>query len=185
MPLHNPTQIVLDAKKLVESGRRSEIRLKANGGNSILIRCEPMMELEYINKLIELLPAENFSIIDLNQCLMDYVSNTGPELEELYNLLQSSTQEIFKAPAGEDSNDLYKEILHQIDKALKDKKVPVLIKTGALYGTGIHNIHIMESGTVMNADLPLLILYPATIEQDQILFLGKQPSSKYRCYIIP
>lgn len=184
MPLNNPAQIILEAKRLVESDRRSEIRLNANGGNSILIVCDPMKESEYIEHLIELLPIDNFSIIDLNQCLIDFVADHNAELVELYNLLQSATHEIFKAPAGEESPDLFKEIISKIQHALQQNKVPVMINTGALYGTGIHNIHIMENETVMKAALPLIILYPATIEPDRILFLGKHPASKYRCMII-
>ena len=184
MPLSNPTHFIMEAKRLVESDRRSEIRLNANGGNSILIVCDPMKEPEYIEHLKELFPADSFSIIDLNQCLVDFVTNHKAQLIELYDLLQSATHEIFKAPAGEESNDLFKEIIAEIQNALQQDKVPVLINTGALYGTGIHNIHIMENEIVMNAALPLIILYPATIETDRIMFLGKQPASKYRCMII-
>lgn len=184
MPLNNPAHIILEAKRLVESDRRSEIRLNANGGNSILLVCDPMREPEYIEYLKELLPVDNFSIIDLNQCLVDFVNKHKAELVELYDLLQSATHEIFKAPDGEESNDLFKEIITKLHNALQLDKVPVLINTGALYGTGIHNIHIMENEIVMKAALPLIILYPATIEPDRILFLGKHPASKYRCMII-
>lgn len=184
MPLINPPHIILEAKRLVESDRRSEIRLNANGGNSILIVCDPMREPEYIEYLQELLTSDSFSIIDLNQCLIDFVTNHKAQLIELYDLLQSATHEIFKAPAGEESNDLFKEIITKIHDALQQDKVPVLINTGALYGTGIHNIHIMENEIVMKAALPLIILYPATIEPDRIMFLGKHPASKYRCMII-
>jgi hypothetical protein len=184
MPLNNPEHVILEAKRIVESDRRSEIRLNANGGNSLLIVCDPMKEPEYIAQLHELLPAANFSIIDLNQCLTDFVTNHKAEIVNLYNLLQSATHEIFKAPVGEESQDLFKEIIFHIENALKQDKVPVLIKTGSLYGTGIHNIHIMENEIVMKAALPLIILYPATIEPDRIMFLGKYPASKYRCMII-
>ena len=184
MPLNNPAHIILEAKRLVESDRRSEIRLNANGGNSILLVCDPMREMDYIMHLKELLPIENFSIIDLNKSLVDFVTNHKTELVQLYNLIQSATHEIFKAPAGEESNDLFKEIINKIHDALQENKVPVLINNGALYGTGIHNIHIMENEIVMIAALPLIILYPATIEPDRIMFLGKQPASKYRCMII-
>lgn len=184
MPLNNPEHIILEAKRLVESERRSEIRLNANGGNSILIVCDPMKETEYIEHLVELLPSDNFSIIDLNQCLIDFVTIHKIELVMLYDLLQSATHEIFKAPAGEESKDLFKEVIAKIENSLQQDKVPILINTGALYGTGIHNIHIMENEVVMKASLPLIILYPATIEPDRILFLGKHPASKYRCMII-
>jgi len=59
-----------------------------------------------------------------------------------------------------------------------------LIHTGALYGSGIDNIHIMEHPEVMQSHQPLIILYPATHEQDKLLFLGKRPASKYRCLMI-
>ncbi|MBK9689679.1 MAG: hypothetical protein IPO65_18845 [Saprospiraceae bacterium] len=107
MPLINPPHIILEARRLVESDRRSEIRLNANGGNSILIICDPMREPEYIEHLQELLTTDSFSTIDLNQCLIDFVTNHKAQLIELYDLLQSATHEIFKAPAGEDSNDLF------------------------------------------------------------------------------
>jgi hypothetical protein len=184
MSLQNPEHTILSAKRLVESDRRSEIRLNANGGNSILVVCEPMRELEYIEQMKQLLPADGFELIDLNQMLTDFVAQHKTELMQLFEMLQSATHEIFKAPAGEASSDLFKEILHKIKTVIQQGKVPVLMHTGALYGTGIHNIHIMEDEVVMKASLPLIILYPATLEQDKILFLGKYPSSKYRCMII-
>lgn len=184
MPLNNPAHIILEAKRLVESERRSEIRLNANGGNSILMVCEPMMELEFIDKLKELLFTDAYTIIDLNECLTEFVSNHKTELPELYDMLQSATHQIFRAPEQEESNDLFKEIISKIKDAFINDKVPVLINTGTLYGTGIHNIHIMENDVVMKAALPLIILYPATVEPDRILFLGKHPASKYRCMII-
>lgn len=184
MPFSSPKHIILEAKRLVESERRSEIRLNANGGNSILVVCDPMQELEYIAHLEKLLPNDSYTIIDLNKCLIDFVKSHKSELVELFSLLQSATQEIFKAPAGEQSQDLFKEVISHIQEALDNDKVPVLINTGALYGTGIDNIHIMENEFVMKASLPVIILYPATKEADKLMFLGKRPASKYRCMII-
>jgi hypothetical protein len=184
MTLNNPIQTIQQAKRLVESDRRSEIRLNANGGNCILLVCDPMREVEYIAQVEALLPESSYSIIDLNKCLLDFVSRHQADLGELYDQLQSATHEIFKAPASEESDDLFKAIMAQIHQALQSEKVPVLINTGALYGTGIHNIHIMENDIVMKASLPLIILYPATIEPDRIMFLGKHPASRYRCMII-
>lgn len=184
MPLNNPAHIILEAKRLVESDRRSEIRLNANGGNSILIVCDPMKEMEYIDHLNDLLPTDNFSIIDLSQCLVDFVTVYKSEIDGWFDELQSNPNQIFKAPDNDQSPDIFKEIISNIQSALQQDKVPVLINTGALYGTGIHNIHIMENEIVMKAALPLIILYPATIEPDRIMFLGKHPASKYRCMII-
>jgi hypothetical protein len=184
MPLNNPTHTILQAKRLVESDRRSEIRLNANGGNSILVVCNPMQEADYIAHIVDLLPANGFSIIDLNTSLVEFVANHKEEVTELYNLLQSATHEIFKAPAEEESADLFKSIIAQIENSLAHNKVPVLIKAGALYGTGIDNIHIMEHEVVMKASLPIIILYPATKDADKVMFLGKRPASKYRCMIV-
>ncbi len=184
MPSDNPEYIILEAKRIVESDRLSEIRLNANGGNSILVVCDPMKETEFIAQIHKHLQPEKFSTIDLNQCLTDFITENKTEIVQLYDLLQSNTHEIFKAPEGEESTDLFKMIINQIVSALEQDKVPVLINTGSLYGTGIHNILIMENSFVMKANLPLIILYPATFEPDRILFLGKQPASKYRCMII-
>lgn len=184
MSFSNPQFTIHETIRLVQSERRSEITLKANGGNSILMVCDPMKEVEYIRYLEELLPKEDYSIIDLNECLTDFVAKHKTEVAELYEMLQSATHEIFKAPAGEESPDLFREIIKRIHAAFQRNKVPVLINTGALYGTGIQNIHIMENESVMKANLPIIILYPATHEADRLLFLGKQPASKYRCMII-
>jgi hypothetical protein len=184
MPLNNPESSIREAKLLVESNRRSEIRLNANGGNSILLVCDPMFEKEYITHLIKLLPEESYTIIDLNKCLIDFIAQHKSELDELFNLLQSSTNEIFKAPADEESQDLFKEIISRIQLVFDNNRVPVLINSGALYGTCIDNIHIMEHELVMKAAFPVIILYPATKELNQLMFLSKRPASKYRCMIV-
>jgi len=37
----NPEHLIIQVKRIVESNKRSEIRLNANGGNSILLVCPP------------------------------------------------------------------------------------------------------------------------------------------------
>ena len=92
--------------------------------------------------------------------------------------------QIFKAPEGEISPDLFSHVMHSIAKSFKENKIPVLFHSGALYGSGIDNIHLMENEVVMKSSIPLIILYPATKDGDKLLFLSKRPSSKYRCMII-
>ena len=75
-------------------------------------------------------------------------------------------------------------IMNAIKQSYDAGKVPIVIHAGALYGSGIDNIHIMEHPVVMQSKLPLIILYPATHDQNKLLFLGKRPASKYRCLII-
>lgn len=184
MSLLNPEHIIIETKRLVESDKRSEIRLNANGGNSILIICDPSKELEYITAIQKLMDENTYQIIDLNSLLNEFVENNKEELEDNFQLLKGSVNQIFKTPDGEQGSDLFSLILLSVSKSLEEKKIPVLIHSGALYGSGIDNIHIMENELVMKASLPLIILYPATKDGDKLLFLNQRPASKYRCMIV-
>ena len=184
MSLRNPEHAVQMTMRLVESEENSAIRLNANGGNSILVVCEPQRELEYIQAIQSLMQPEKYNIIDLTSILSNFVAQNRADIEAAFDLLQGSTQQVFKAPVGEEGTDLFGMILEAINQSQAANKFPVLINTGVLYGTGIGNIHIMESEQVMRAPLPLVILYPATREQDTLLYLGKRHSSKYRCMIV-
>lgn len=180
----NPEHIITQLKRIVESDKRSEIRLNANGGNSILLVCPPHLELQFIEKLLELMPLDNYKIIDINEMLISFVELHQDELSELFNLLKGSVHQIFKAPEGETSHDLFKHLLFAIENTFNENKIPILIHSGALYGSGIDNIHLMENDLVMKSKLPLIILYPATQEADKLMFLNSRPASKYRCMIV-
>lgn len=182
--LVNPEHIISQLKRIVESDQRSGIRLNANGGNSILLVCPPEMELQYIEKLIEMMPSDVYNIIDINEMLISFVKAYKTDLAEMFDLLRGSVHQIFKAPEGETSPDLFKHILGAIKQTFEENKIPVLIHSGALYGSGIDNIHLMENELVMKSKSPLIILYPATQEGDQLMFLNSRPASKYRCMIV-
>ena len=184
MSLRNPDHVIQMTMRLVESEENSAIRLNANGGNSILVVCEPHREIEYIQAIQNLMSPDKYDIIDLNAILCDFVTQNRADIEAAFELLQGSTQQIFKTPVGEEGNDLFGMILRAIDESQAANKFPVLINTGVLHGTGIGSIHIMENDQVMRAPLPLVILYPATREQDTLLYLGKRHASKYRCMIV-
>jgi hypothetical protein len=184
MQSYSPEQIIHETKRLVESDKRSEIRLNANGGNSIIIACEPQSELVYIKALNALMPKETYSIIDLDRLLHSFISTNKEEIKNGFDLLKGSIHQIFKIPEGEEGIDFFKMILNVIKENFQNNKVPILIRTGALYGTAIDNIHIMENELIMKAALPLIILYPAKREGEQLLFLGKRVASKYRCMIV-
>ena len=184
MPLRNPEQIILETKRIVESDRRSEIRLNANGGNSILLVCEPNRELEFIQAIEKLMTGDVYRVIDINEILNRFVETNYDDLEESFKLLKSSVNQVFKTHEGEQGSDLFTLIIESIAESLKENKIPVVIHTGALYGSDIDNIHIMESELIMKASLPLIILYPATKEKESLMFLGRRPASKYRCMII-
>ncbi len=180
----NPDHIVSQIVRLIDADKHSEIRLNANGGNSILIVCNPPDEIEFINSINKNLDKSKFEIIDLNDLLLNFIKDNKPEIEQLFDLLQGSVNQIFKAPAGEESNDYFKSIIQKISDSFSDSKIPVLINTGVLYGAEIDNIQIMEHEAVMNAAQPLVVLYPATEDGDSLSFLGKRSASKYRCMII-
>lgn len=182
MSLQNPELIINQTKRLVESDKQSEIRLNANGGNSILIVCDPKQEGVFISKMAEMLDAKTYQIIDLNELLVNFVNTNKELLIETFDLLQGSVSQVFKST--DDEGDLFQHIIDVIANSYKNNKVPVLINTGALYGSHIDNIHIMEHEVVMKSSLPLIVLYPATYDGDKLLFLSKRPASKYRCMII-
>ena len=184
MPSHNPENTVLATKRLVESDKRSEIRLNANGGNCILLVCEPSKELEYITAITKLMEKDTYEIIDLNGLLNKFLEDNADSLKESFELLKGSVHQIFRTPEGEDGNDLFRIVLKAVGDSFKMKRIPVLIHSGALYGTGIDNIHIMENELIMKASLPLIILYPATRDGENLLFLSKRPASRYRCMIV-
>lgn len=184
MSLNSPESAVQEAMRLVESNANSNIRLSANGGNCILIVCEPFREFAYIEAIKHLMTNDKYEIIDLNNVLCEFVTANKPYLEDSFELLKGSIHQIFRTPHGEEGPDLFGLIEQAITSSLQDGKIPVLIRSGALYGSGIENIHIMENDMIMKAVLPLIILYPATREKDKLMFLSSRPASKYRCLII-
>lgn len=180
----NPEHKIIDLKRLVESDKRSEIRLNANGGNSILLVCPPDQELIYATHIKSMLDKEIYDVIDLNDILITYVQKNSEEIAELFELLKGSLHQIFKSPGNEIESDLFSQIITRIKGSFDENKIPVLLHSGALYGSGIDNIHLMEHEMVMKSKLPLVILYPATQEGDKLMFLNSRPASKYRCMII-
>lgn len=184
MSSNNPENVIQNAMQLIKSHENSNIRLNANGGNSILIVCEPNKEIDYIKAIHKLMAKDKYKIIDLNDVLCKFIAENESYLKDSFELLKGSLQQIFKAPEGEESPDLFGLILKTIESSINAYKVPVLINSAALYGSGIDNIHIMENEIVMKSSLPLIILYPATNKEDKLMFLGKRPASKYRCMIV-
>jgi hypothetical protein len=74
--------------------------------------------------------------------------------------------------------------MERIVKVFNEGKSPVIVHTGTLYDLDISNIHIMEDKRVLSARRQLIVFYPATVEGEKIMFLGKVPASRYRCIVI-
>lgn len=180
----NHTQITNQIKRLIEANSSSEIRLNANGGNSILVIYEPLNEINILKDITQNLEKDKFEIIDLSLLLTDFVKEDSENLELMFDLLKRQVNQIFKAPVGEERPDFFEKIIDAVSTVYNSLKIPVLINTGVLYGTRIESINIMENEVVMKAANPLIILYPATQIKDNLAFLGKRYSSKYRCMVI-
>lgn len=180
----SPENKIKDLVRIVESNNMSEIRLNANGGNSILLICPPEREHVYIDKLKEMLPIDRYSLIDINEVIIRFVEANKEELDMIFDFLKGSVHQIFKAPKGETTPDLFKLLLSIMQESMFENRIPVLYNSGALYGSGIDNIHLMESELVMKSRIPLIILYPATKDGGQLMFLDTKIPSDYRCLII-
>ncbi len=167
----------------LSESNRGQLKFKANGGNTLLFVYPPQEEREYLEKARELLKENEFTFIDIRNILISFIDELGIDnIEKYFEALKLSTEQIFKA--DDDRIDFYDMIIAEIDKVFQDHKLPVLIHTGSLYGTGVDNLHIMEHKTVMSSGTPLIIFYPATSDGNRLLFLNCKPSSKYRCHII-
>ena len=159
---------------------RTELRLKANGGNSLLLAYPPKEEKQYINFLREAY-GDKAVFINCAELFTQFISQIG--IEESIALYKGFGSAFFK---DDDSDDLtyYDMIISAIVNEGNADKIPFLIRTGALYGTGIDNVSIIEHTDIMHLNNPLVVCYPSTNEDERILFLGTKPASKYRCYLI-
>jgi hypothetical protein len=166
----------------VQLENQDQLRRQANGGNSILFSYPPDEEQQYIEKAKELY-AYRAVFIDVSKLLVQFIDEDGWEsFKEYYNDFKNTPHLIFRS--DDPTIDLFDLIIGEIEKACQNDKIPILIRTGCLFGTGIENVNIMENKTVMNLPHPLVIFYPSKIENDNIYFLNFKPASKYRCMLV-
>lgn len=178
--INNSQQKFTDLKFHLEN--QDQLRKKANGGNSILFSYFPEEEHLYVNKAKELYP-DKAAFIDVSKLLVKLIEDEGWEsFKEYYHDFRNTTHLIFRSDDPE--VDLFDLIIGEILKASKEGKIPFLIRTGCLFGTGIDNVNIMEHASVMKLSCPLVIFYPSRIEEDNIYFLNFKHASKYRCILV-
>ena len=172
-----------DLKVSLELKNRDELRRKANGGNSILFTYNPGEEALYLEKAKELFPPEEYKFIDASQLLVKFIDMEGwGDFQQYYKDFSVTPHLVFKS--DDEATDLFDLIIREITEADKSGLTPFLIRTGALFGTGIENINIMEHSAIMLLKHPLVIFYPAKLENDTLFFLNFKPASKYRCTVI-
>jgi hypothetical protein len=161
---------------------QDQLRRQANGGNSILFSYPPNQEKQYIDKA-KAIYADSASFIDISKLLVQFIDEDGwASFSEYYNDFKNTPHLIFHS--DDPTPDLFDLIITEIENACQNDKIPFLIRTGCLFGTGIENVNIMEHKTVMNLSHPLVIFYPSKIEDDNIYFLNFKPASKYRCSLV-
>ncbi|WML26299.1 hypothetical protein [Neobacillus sp. OS1-33] len=178
--INDHQQKFTDLKFHIEN--QDQLRRQANGGNSILFSYPPDEEQQYIEKAKDLY-ADKAVFIDVSKLLVQFIDEDGWEsFKEYYNDFTNTPHKIFCS--NDPTTDLFDLIISEIEKACQNNKTPFLIRTGCLFGTGIENVNIMENKAVMNLPHPLVIFYPAKIEDDNIYFLNFKLASKYRCTLV-
>lgn len=170
-------RVSLDAKN------RDQLRRKANGGNSIIFTYPPEEEHLYLKKIEEMSDKMEYHLIDLSQLFVEFIDLDGwADFESYYKDFKDTPHLIFRS--DDESTDLMDLLIKKIKEADQDGKTPVLTRTGALLGTGIENVNIMEDSVVMGLTKPLVICYPSKIENENLYFLNFKTASKYRCTVI-
>ncbi|MFZ4856095.1 MAG: hypothetical protein ACOYL3_06830 [Desulfuromonadaceae bacterium] len=169
-----------DLRAALHEGNRTQLKRSANGGNTVLFVYPPAEEEEYIAKAKELYPDGHF--IDIAELFVKSIDSVGIEdFKQFYKDHITTTDVVF---TNDDPNSLFSLIVSDICQASQDGKTTFLIHTGALEGTGIENVNIMEHKAVMAQGIPLVIFYPSTYKNDELLFLNHKSASKYRCNLV-
>ena len=167
----------------LDAQNRDQLRKKANGGNTIIFTCPPEEEQMYIDKFKSDYNDGTFVFIDIAQLLVKFIDIDGwSDFSDYYEDFKDTPYLVFKS--DDESEDLMDIIIGTIAEADEKGQVAVLLRTGALFGTGIENVNIMEHKSVMNLKHPLIIIYPSKIENDNLYFLNFKLASKYRCTVI-
>ena len=171
-----------ELKFILENKDRQSIKMESHGGYSILFVYPPQEEKSYLNQIHEKYPDAHF--INIADLLVKYIDSHGKdEFFESYQEFENEPEKLFKSDYME--NDFFQLITNEIDQAGQNIKLPILVRTGALIGTGIENINLMDSKIVQNLPLPLVIMYPATIGADgKLKFLNHKLASDYRAIVI-
>jgi len=171
-----------DLKFILDAENKSQLTLKANGGNSVLFVFSPEEENLYISKALEIFK-ENAHFIYINKLVVNFIDTIGwDDFKNYYKDYSATPYKLFKSDSSD--TDLFDLIIKEIEFAESENKIPFIVRTGALLGTGIENVNIMENKFVMQMKNPLVIFYPAKNENDNLLFLNFKLASKYRCVLL-
>lgn len=161
---------------------QDQLRKQANGGNSVLFSYPPEEERLYIEKARELY-GDKAEFIDVSKLLVAFIDDDGWEsFAQYYNDFKDTPHKVFKS--DDPSTDLFDMIIHAIESACANDKLPFLIRTGSLLGTGIENVNITDHKAIRSLRYPLVVLYPSKLEEDNLYFLNFKSASNYRCIVV-
>ena len=178
----SPPNAVAEMNRLVNA-KDSEIKLHANGGNSVLVTCKPSEEHSYIEEF-QSLNQNTYKILGLNSVLVEFVEKAKDDINFYLEKSSESIDQIFRNTIT-DEPDFFNLILDKIQDIHKENKVPVIINTGVIYAVHFDMLALMESKTIMDAKLPTVFLYPSELDHNnQLRFLNTRIASEYRCKII-
>jgi len=169
-----------DLKIALHIDNRPQLKRDANGGNTILFAYPPDEEDRYIEKARELYPDAHF--IDISRLFVKYIDSVGmDDFEEYYMEYENATDQVFK---NDNDVNLFKLVINEIKTASDNNKIPFIVRTGVLFGTGIVNQHIMDDNVVLSLKQPVAFFYPAKFENNELFFLNFKRASKYRCKLV-
>jgi len=171
-----------DLRVILKNKSTESFRMDAQGGNTVIFTYPPKEEKESLSRIKKDYPDAYF--INIASLFIKFIDSIGyDDFIEAYNQYSSEPEKLFKSSS--DPNDFYNLILSEIKNAIKDNKMAIIIRTGALYGTGIENISIMEEKIVYQMKNPLVIMYPAEIsDENKLRFLNCRIASGYRAITI-
>ena len=172
-----------DLEVSISLQNKNQLQRKANGGNTIIFTYPPEEEVLYLKKFEELNMNSTYCFIDIAKLLVKFIDQDGwSDFEDYYKDFIDTPHVVFNSE--DEHTDLMNMIMNEIKKADANGHIPVLVRTGALYGTGIENVNIMEHKIIMGLKHPLVIMYPSKIENKNLYFLNFKLASKYRCTVI-
>ncbi len=155
----------------------TRMRLEAQGVKVLRLLYPPRFEKQYLDELRETYPDQ--ALIDLSDLFVKLIDDYGIDTFQTIYEGYEDKEKVFRSDY-EDDPDLLDYIIEEIEQAGEDDKIPFLIRTGILYGTGIEVNEIVEHSVVNDLDKPLVIFYPARETEGDPLFLNRRSTSDYR-----
>lgn len=159
----------------------TQLRLDANGGNSILFVYPNDEDSLYISEAKRRFNGKAI-FVDVAKALTDYQEEIG--IETFKELEDELGVEVYYRKGATDT--FFEYLVNRIALAASQQLPVFLVATSAIANKGFSNINIMEHPTVKSAKQPLVYFYPSVQEGDKIYFLGDKNhvASKYRCRVI-